>query len=110
MLFEELLTELRESHGLTQDDVANAVSVTRAAYGNYESGARRPTYETLIRLARFYGITTDYLLGASLNPTPPPEIDPPLRRLIDCYCAADSRGQDTISEFALRESLRYGQI
>ena len=98
MLFEELLTELRESHGLTQDDVANAVSVTR------------PTYDTLVRLARFYGITTDYLLGASLNPTPPPEIDPPLRRLIDCYCAADSRGQDTISEFALRESLRYGQI
>ena len=109
MFFEERLTGLRESRGLTQDNVADAVNLSRPAYANYENGFRRPPYETLVDLARYFDVTTDYLLGVSENPTPPPEIDPPLRRLIDCYRAADKRGQTTITEFALRESLRYGQ-
>lgn len=107
MLAERLLA-LRTARDVTQDDVAAAVHVTRSAYQTYEKGSRRPSLETLILLSRYFRVTTDYLLGLSESPAPPPELDPRAIELIHCYQAADPRGQDTIYHLALQESLRFG--
>ncbi len=56
------LTELRKSRNITQSAVAGLLGITRPAYTNYETGARRPDHETLCRLAEFYGVSVDYLL------------------------------------------------
>lgn len=65
----ERLTVLRKNKNLTQQDVAAAIGVTRPAYTAYESGSRKPEYETLEKLADFYGVSIDFLLGRSSLPS-----------------------------------------
>lgn len=65
------LAYLRKNKEKTQDDMAKHLGITRPAYTAYESGRRQPDYETLIKLADFFGVTTDYLLGRTDDPTPP---------------------------------------
>lgn len=57
------LKELRKSYGLTQEKLADALSISRVNYTRYETDKARPDYETLILLADFFDVTTDYLLG-----------------------------------------------
>lgn len=57
------LLELRKSKNLLQREIAFACGITTAAYGSYEKGDREPTLETLSKLADFFGVTVDELLG-----------------------------------------------
>lgn len=57
------LADMRNSRDLTQQDVANFLGVSRQCYGHYESGKRDIDNNTLVRLADWYGVSTDYLLG-----------------------------------------------
>ena len=59
------LATIRNTRGLTQQDVANFLDVTRQCYGHYESGKRDIDNDMLVKLADWYGVTTDYLLGRS---------------------------------------------
>lgn len=54
---------LRKEKGVSQADVAEYIGLTVAAYQNYENGRREAGYDTISKLADFYGVTTDYLLG-----------------------------------------------
>lgn len=54
---------LRKNKGLTQTQVADAVELGRQAYAYYEKGERAPSPETLCKLADFFGVTVDELLG-----------------------------------------------
>ena len=54
---------LRKNKGLTQTQVADAVKLGRQAYAYYEKGERAPSPETLCKLADFFGVTVDELLG-----------------------------------------------
>lgn len=57
------LVKLREAQGLRQEDVAKIVGVSRQAYCTYENDKRQAGYETLIKLADYFGVSVDYLLG-----------------------------------------------
>ena len=57
------LKTLRIENRLTQTQVAQQIGVVVSAISSYESGARFPSYNVLIRLASLYHVTTDYLLG-----------------------------------------------
>lgn len=57
------LKEARIKNGLTQEEVAKELKVTHATIGNYENGKREPDIEMLGKLAVFYEISVDYLLG-----------------------------------------------
>lgn len=57
------LKELRKSKGLKQADVAKALSISTQVYCNYENGQRQPNPEMLQKLADFFGVSVDYLLG-----------------------------------------------
>lgn len=46
-----------------QEDVAKEIGVSRATYGHYEIGRTEPDNETLKKLADYYNVSTDYLLG-----------------------------------------------
>lgn len=65
---ENKLQDFRELHDMKQQDVADALGVTRATYANYESGRRSPDIDTLMRLADIYGITLDELTGHNVKP------------------------------------------
>ena len=57
------LRDLREDNDLTQQRVAEYLGMKQAQYSRYERGARDIPTDILIKLARLYGTTTDYILG-----------------------------------------------
>lgn len=56
------IKELREENGLTQQAVAEFLNVKQNTYSQYESGKRQLSIDMLIKLAKFYKVTTDYIL------------------------------------------------
>ena len=64
------LRELRAKTGQSQDAVAAAIGVAQSAIGRYESGKRIPRSEILSALAAYYGVSADYLMGATESPLP----------------------------------------
>ena len=64
------LIALRKEHHLTQSDFANLLNVSQAAIGNWELGKREPDLETLSRIADYFQVSVDYLLGRSDDPEP----------------------------------------
>ena len=59
------LRELRIEMELTQQDIADALKIHYSTYGKYELEQRNPAPEMLLKLADFFNVTTDYLLGRS---------------------------------------------
>lgn len=57
------LKELRKSKNITQLDVATSIGVSPQVLSRYERGEREPDYKTLCKLADFFGVTVDELLG-----------------------------------------------
>ena len=57
------LKTLRIQKKLTQKQVADRIGLAISAVSSYESGTRYPSYEVLIKLARIYHVSTDFLLG-----------------------------------------------
>ena len=67
----DVLKSLRKSNGFTtMQEFCEASGISFSTYQNYETGKRIPTAEILIKLADFYGVTTDYLLGREPAPNP----------------------------------------
>ena len=62
------LRELRIQKGLTQAELSKALQVSASSIGMYEQGRREPDNETLGRIANFFNVTTDYLLGRTDEP------------------------------------------
>ena len=63
----EKLVELRNARGVTQDDVAQSLSISNKTVSKWENGASTPDLPMVIELAKYYGVTTDTLLGISEN-------------------------------------------
>ncbi|TBV87128.1 MULTISPECIES: helix-turn-helix domain-containing protein [unclassified Lysinibacillus] len=61
------LKYLRKSNNKTQQDIADILGITRPAYTAYEQGKRNPDYEILEKIADYYNVSTDYLLGRTEN-------------------------------------------
>ena len=57
------LRDLREDHDLTQKQVAKILNCSQQVYSNYELGQRDIPTAILIKLADYYNVTTDYILG-----------------------------------------------
>ena len=56
------IAALRRAAGLSQGELARQLQVSASAVGMYEQGRREPSAETLVALARVFGVTVDYLL------------------------------------------------
>ena len=65
MKLAERLKELRKEKGFRQEHAAVALDISMSSYCNYEQGKREPTASLLCRMADYYDVTTDYLLGRS---------------------------------------------
>ena len=62
-MFSARLKELRKSRGLTQEQLAAIIGVERSSVGKYESRPIIPSSEILNKLADYFGVSVDYLLG-----------------------------------------------
>lgn len=62
MTFSERLNYTRKEHGYTAQNMADMLGIGLRSYRAYESGDREPYFETLVRIADFLDVSTDYLL------------------------------------------------
>jgi|BioPla2DNA2_1021312.scaffolds.fasta_scaffold213594_1 transcriptional regulator with XRE-family HTH domain len=67
MTLGQRLKKLRESKNLARDKFANIIGLTYWAVSKYETDDRFPDQETLIKIADFFGVSIDYLLGRTDN-------------------------------------------
>lgn len=70
MEFHEKLQHLRKQSGLTQEELASALYVSRTAVSKWESGRGYPNLDSLKALARFFSVTVDELLSVAEAPQP----------------------------------------
>jgi len=70
--FAERLKKLRKERDIRQRDLAEVARVSRSAVAYWESGKSAPNTHTLARLADYFGVSTDYLMGRTDNPKPKP--------------------------------------
>lgn len=57
------LKELREERNINQKDVAQYLNIAQQTYSRYETGEREPNIEMLKKLAKFYKVSIDYIVG-----------------------------------------------
>lgn len=63
MKVKDILKKQRKDKGLTQEELAKLLNISRGAYAQYETGKNIPPTETILKLADIYKCSTDYLLG-----------------------------------------------
>lgn len=71
--FQNIFKQLRLSSGLTQVEMAEKLGISRSTIGMYETGAREPDFDTLEKIADFFNVDIDYLLGRTEKTTILPE-------------------------------------
>ena len=64
-IFAKRLKGLRETKGLTIREIAQELGISHTAYLKYEHNKYEPTQELMVKIAFFFGVTTDYLYGLS---------------------------------------------
>ena len=62
------MRDLREDHDKTQQEIAELLNMHRSVYRRYESGERETPSLVIVKLAQYYRVSTDYLLGLKDEP------------------------------------------
>lgn len=69
-IFAERVHMLRKQRGMSQRELGEAIGLSHKSISTIESGSRSTTLEKLVILARFFQVSTDYLLGLCEEPAP----------------------------------------
>jgi transcriptional regulator with XRE-family HTH domain len=80
---------LREKNGLTQEELSAKLGISRAALSHYETNRREPDYNTLQKIADFFEVSIDYLLGRTDDPKR--TMDHDVRDFVDSLELSDER-------------------
>ena len=64
------IRDLREDRDITQTELAKYLQIHQTTYSDYEIGNLNVPIDILIKLAKFYNTSVDYILGLTDNPTP----------------------------------------
>jgi len=75
------LAFLRDQRGLTQEELAASLGISRASLSHYEKSRREPDAETLTKIADLFEVSIDYLVGRTSNAET--TLDPEVRRFAD---------------------------
>lgn len=81
MNFADRLKTLREKRGLGREQLAERLGLSYHAIAKYETGKRSPDQETILKIADYFNVSVDYLLGRSDDPTPLNDDDRILRKI-----------------------------
>lgn len=68
MDYVKCIRDLREDNDKTQQEIADFLGTSQTMYARYERGANELPIRHLIKLADYYGVSTDYILGRTNNP------------------------------------------
>ncbi|MTB64728.1 helix-turn-helix domain-containing protein [Streptococcus sp. zg-86] len=73
-MFTKRLKDLRLQAGLTQREIADYFNTSPQSYAQWEKGLRKPSSDSLEKLARYFNVSTDYLLGKTEFKQPAPNL------------------------------------
>lgn len=100
MADENVFKRLRKARGLSQKALGDRLGLGQGTVSQWEVGRTMPDLQTVIALADFYGVSTDYLLGRTDNPlsivpreTPYVEVTPFEKQIIETYRALPEQMQ-----------------
>ena len=62
------LRDLREDADLTQEQLIQKLGMHKTTYTNYEQGKREPPFDFIIKIAKFYNVSIDYIAGFTNEP------------------------------------------
>ncbi|WP_040952929.1 helix-turn-helix domain-containing protein [Gorillibacterium massiliense] len=79
----------REKRSMTQEDLSAKLGITRAALSHYEKNRREPDSDTLNKIADFFSISIDYLLGRTDEPNR--DLEPNIRDFVDDLELSDEK-------------------
>ena len=96
MSFGSRLKELREIHGMKQQELATALGVKNTAISNYELGISSPKEEIMFKIFEFFNVTPNYMFQDEIN-IKIEEYSSIERNLIKKYRSLDSYGKKLIS-------------
>ena len=68
-MFSERIRELRISLGINQVEFGRSINVSKQCVSNWENGNIQPSIDMLLKIAKKYSVSTDYLLGLNDTPT-----------------------------------------
>lgn len=66
-MFDERLKELRKAQNLNQVQLGNILGVSKQCISNWENNNIQPSIDMLVKIAGYFGVSTDYLLGLDKN-------------------------------------------
>lgn len=98
LFFAQRLVSLRKERKFSQNALALALGYSRGQIANYELGSREPDFSTLIRIAEYFDVSIDYLIGRSSIRSP--QIKPPLEKLIGMADSLSIASIDYLTESA----------
>ena len=110
------IKKLREEKQLKQEELAKILSISPSAIGMYERDAREPNDELTLKLAEYFDVSTDYLLGKSDIRNPEIEIDKDKINIglsTKDYNPPTKEQQEKIEEFAkfvLKDNLKKKEV
>ncbi|KEQ23971.1 helix-turn-helix domain-containing protein [Paenibacillus tyrfis] len=86
---------LREKHALTQEELSSKINISRASLSHYEKNRREPDYDTVVKIADFFKVSIDYLLGRTEDPRV--VLEPEVRAFVDSLELSDEKIIDRFS-------------
>ena len=93
------MKNLRQSIGLSQQELADRIGIGQTTISDYEGDRREPTARALIKLARFFNVSTDYLLGLTDNPQPwKNDLPEAIRKQLEEYQILKERYQQLVDK------------
>jgi transcriptional regulator with XRE-family HTH domain len=106
------LKKLRLEKGLTIREVAKIFNISKSTVSDYERGRTTPNYELLIKMADYFNVTTDYLLGLTdernIYKTVPKEVPKILRELGTKYIGFAKDLKDAeLTEEEIKDMIEY---
>jgi transcriptional regulator with XRE-family HTH domain len=112
MTFGQILADLREERGIPQKELASQLNISISTVSNYENGVHCPDFKMLCRLADYFDVTTDYLLGRTKYPSPLGNLNQTLAEdyticdLINTTLSLPSRDVEALLEYVELLKLR----
>lgn len=104
------IKSIREQKNMTQKECADVFGVTLRAWQTYEQGVSEPKYEMLCRIADFYGVTTDYLLGREPAADPLEGLDIDVERVdSDSFIKAYEKLPESVKQVFIDTMLKLSQ-
>ena len=99
MEFKDRLIKLRKELNLTQEELAQKIGYTRTAISAWEIGRNEPSNADTIKLAEYFGVSTDYLLGKT-----------DIRNIEEDFRFAYHKETEGLSEDEIKEALEFYKL